>query len=98
VTCYGRLTTDAALLAPLRASVLGMFAGKDEGISAETIEQFRTAMRKANKKVADIHIYQDCRHGFLDAAPDPPPTPVEREAAEDAWSRIENYLQGELQR
>src|SRR5207244_2629902 len=29
VTCYGRLTTDPALLSGLNASVFGVFAGKD---------------------------------------------------------------------
>src|SRR5262249_38088519 len=58
VTCYGRLITDSQLLVPLRASVLGIFGAEDEGITAKTIQQFRTAMRKAGKRVAGLHVYR----------------------------------------
>jgi carboxymethylenebutenolidase len=92
VTCSGRLTTDPSLLAPLNAPVLGVFAGKDEGIPPETIKQFRAAMRNAGKRVAGIHVYPDCEPGFLLA--DGPPSP---EAA-DAWQKIERFLGAELLR
>jgi carboxymethylenebutenolidase len=91
VTCYGRPTTDPALLKPLNAPVLGIFAGKDEGIPAETVAQFKAAMQKAGKRVT-IEVYPASGHGFLSpaggAAPDP--------AAADAWDRIDAYLAAEL--
>ncbi len=93
VTCYGRLTTDPELLKPLRASVLGIFAGKDEGISADTIERFRAAMAKAGKRVAGIHVYPDCANGFLDPAATGP-----AEARADAWDKIDAYLDAELRK
>jgi len=96
VTCYGRLTTDADLLAPLEASVLGIFGGKDEGISAGTIEEFRAAMRKAGKRVAGIHVYPDCAPGFLDPAGQSQAARGPARDVADAWSRIEAYLAAEL--
>ena len=87
VVCYGRLTTDPGLLAPLKAPVLGIFAGKDEGISPETIAQFCAAMRKANKRVAGIHTYPACGHDFMEEA---------RHATADAWAHIDAFLGAEL--
>ena len=87
VVCYGRLTTDPDLLAPLQASVLGIFGGKDAGIPPETIDQFRNAMQKAGKELSDIHVYPSCGHGFMETA-DP--------ATEDAWKKITAYLDEEL--
>ena len=89
VVCYGRLVTDARLLAPLRASVLGIFAGKDEGISPQTVEQFRAAMVKASKRVAGVHVYEGCAHGFME-------TSAAAEAAAEAWKAIESYFAEEL--
>src|SRR5262249_57911795 len=68
VVCYGRLTTDPAALAALKAPVLGIFAGKDEGITPETLRQFRAAMKKAGKRLAGVHVYPECGNGFLDPA------------------------------
>jgi carboxymethylenebutenolidase len=93
VVCYGRLTTDPDLLRPLNASVLGLFAGKDEGITPDTIRQFETAMHKAGKRVAGLQVYSDCDPGFLD--PSSPGTAA-AEARTDAWQRIDAYLAAEL--
>jgi carboxymethylenebutenolidase len=98
VVCYGRLTTDPALLAPMQASVLGLFAGKDEGIAPETIESFRKAMAKAGKRVADLRVYPDCGPGFMSPRPSPNDVPGPPEAVADAWSRVEAYLNAELKR
>jgi carboxymethylenebutenolidase len=96
VVCYGRLTTEAALLRPLRASVLGVFAGKDEGVSPETRAAFRAALKQAGKRLAGLHVYAKADHGFL--------TPARGEAAAsaadqaDAWRHIDAYLDAELRR
>jgi carboxymethylenebutenolidase len=97
VTCYGRLTTDPALLAPMQASVLGLFAGKDIGITPATIEQFRKAMLTAGKRAADLHIYPECEHGFLNPRP-PAGRKAPPETVADAWSRIDAYFARELNR
>jgi carboxymethylenebutenolidase len=98
VVCYGRLTTDPELLAPMKASVLGLFAGKDEGITPETIESFRKAMTKAGKRVADLHVYPDCGPGFMSPRPSTNDVPGPPEDVADAWSRVEAYLSAELKR
>lgn len=97
VVCYGRLTTDPARLAPLQASVLGVFAGKDEGISAETIEQFRAAMQKAGKRLAGIHVFPDSPHGFMNPANHPGQADWQAtKNAQDAWFAIHDHLREEL--
>lgn len=98
VVCYGRLATDAKLLAPLKASVLGIFAGKDVGIPPETVEQFRTAMRKAGKRVAGLHVYEGCEHGFMDPSDPMGARPGVAAAAAKAWDKIESYFAAELRR
>jgi carboxymethylenebutenolidase len=96
VTCCGRLTTDPTLLAPLNASVFGLFAGKDEGITPQTIAQFRAAMEKANKRIAGLHVYPACEHGFMDSSAPQPTGAATDEARTDAWTKIRNYLAEEL--
>lgn len=96
VVCYGRLVTDAKLLTPLRASVLGIFAGKDEGISPATIEQFGAAMRKAGKRVAGLEVYAGCDHGFLDPPGGAASDPAVAKAVARAREKIDAYLAAEL--
>jgi carboxymethylenebutenolidase len=98
VICYGRLTTEPQLLAPLQASVLGIFGGQDEGITPETIEQFRAAMHKAGKRLAGIHVYPDCGHGFMNPVTQPVASRQETAEVADAWRKIEAYLAAELKR
>jgi carboxymethylenebutenolidase len=93
VTCYGRLTTDPEWLKPLNASVLGIFAGKDQGITPDTIARFRAAIEKAGKRVAGLHVYADADHGFLSSGAAPL-----ADARADAWKKIDAYLAAELQR
>jgi carboxymethylenebutenolidase len=98
VVCYGRLTTDAKLLAGLHAPVLGIFAAKDEGIPPETLKRFRAAMEKAGKRVAGLHIYPNCNTGFMDPASPYLTGPHPAAAVADAWSKIEGFFAGELKR
>jgi carboxymethylenebutenolidase len=91
VTCYGRPTTDPALLKPLHASVLGIFAGKDEGITAETVAGFKAAMQKAGKRVI-IKVYPASAHGFLKPAAGAAPDP----ALADALTKIDAYFAAEF--
>ncbi len=94
VICYGRLTTDPARLAPLHASILGIFAGKDEGISAGTIERFRAAMQKAGKRLAGVHVFPDSPHGFMN--PENRPDGNGEREAQEAWFHIYDHLKQEL--
>jgi carboxymethylenebutenolidase len=87
VVCEGRLSTDPELLRPMRATVLAVFAGKDEGVDARTIAQFRTAMAKADRRVIDVKVVPDVGHGFL-ASDDA--------TAAAAWQEIDEFLRAEL--
>lgn len=98
VTCYGRLTTDAALLKPMRAAVLCLCAGKDEGNPPETREAFQAAMRAAGKRLDGPHVFAAADHGFLNPPPEPGEAPPDRAAVAEAWRRIERFLAAELTR
>src|SRR5262245_412695 len=98
VVCYGRVPTEPKSLAGLRGSVLGVFAGKDEGIPPKTLEQFRAAMHRAGKRLAGLHVYPDCDNGFLDPTSPYLSGPPPAAAVADAWGRIEKYLAAELRR
>lgn len=88
VLCYGRVVTDPALLAPLRANVLAIFAGKDEGITPETVREFRAAMAKAGKPLKLLS-FPSSRHGFMNPAGGTPGSDI---AIESAWREIETFL------
>lgn len=73
---YGRLTpsetsprnplqqTDPIdVAAKLKAPVLGLYAAKDRGISLESVEQMRAALKTAMSK-SEIVVYPDADHGF----------------------------------
>lgn len=96
VVCYGRLSTDAETLKPLQGSVLGIFAEKDEGIPRETLNQFQSAMKKAGKRLAGLHVYKDCANGFMDPQSPYASGPANHAAIDDAWKKIEEYFAREL--
>ena len=92
VAWYGRLEGKADDLHPkhpidlagsLKAPVLGLYGGKDRGISAESIDKMRQALKDAKAK-AEIHVYPEAEHGFnADYRPS-----YNKEAAEDGWKRL----------
>jgi carboxymethylenebutenolidase len=67
----------------LHAPVLGLYAGLDKGITADSIEQMRAAL-KANHKKGEIVVYPNAQHGFH---ADYRPTYNEA-AARDGWARM----------
>ena len=89
---YGRLVGEPAELTPkhpvniaadLNAPVLGLYAGKDQGIPLETVEQMRTALKKA-KVDAQIDVYPEAQHGFhADYRP-----MYNEAAANDGWQKM----------
>lgn len=69
VAWYGRLITPANEMAPtnpidvageLKAPVLGLYGGKDQGIPLESVEKMKAAV----KPKSDIYVYPDAGHGF----------------------------------
>ena len=91
ISCYGRVTTDSSLLAPLQASVLAIFAGKDEGIPPETVREFRSAMAKAGKPLK-LAMFPGSRHGFMNPASPEAGGGDSPEATRAAWEEIDTFL------
>lgn len=92
VAWYGQLVgTPNAMIetfpvdnaANLLAPVLGLYGGQDTGISLESVEKMREALKSAKAR-SEIIVYPDAGHGFLaDYRPSYNP-----EAAADAWKRL----------
>jgi carboxymethylenebutenolidase len=91
VAWYGRLTGDTNELQPqypldivadLKAPVLGLYGGQDQGIPASDIDKMRAALQAA-KKPAEIIVFPNAPHGFL---ADYRPSYMPKEAAE-GWAK-----------
>jgi carboxymethylenebutenolidase len=92
VAWYGRLVGEPSesfpkhpvnIAAEIKAPVLGLYAGKDQGIPLETIEQMRVALKKA-KVPSEIAVYREAQHGFhADYRP-----MYKEDDAKDGWNRL----------
>lgn len=92
VAWYGRLVGEAGELTPrhpvdiasqLHAPVLGLYAGQDNGIPLDTVEQMRAAL-KDSKVDARIVVYPDAQHGFhADYRPS-----YNEADAQDGWAKL----------
>jgi carboxymethylenebutenolidase len=98
VAWYGRLVAPARsalqpaypveLAAHLKAPVLGLYGGADAGIPLEHVEQMRVALKAANDSVSNIVVYDGAPHAFYaDYRPS-----YRKEAAEDGWKRMQDWL------
>ena len=96
VAWYGRLAGDASELFPkhpvdvaadLKAPVLGLYAGKDQGIPLDTVETMRAALKKA-KVPAEITVYPNAQHGFY---ADYRPSYNEADA-NDGWNKLQAWF------
>ncbi len=75
------------LAAQLKAPVLGLYGGQDQGIPLADVESMRAAIKKADGK-SEIHVYPDAPHAFLaDYRPS-----YRKDAAEDGWKRMQAWL------
>jgi carboxymethylenebutenolidase len=75
------------LAGQMKAPVLGLYAGKDQGITADQVEDMRADLAKAGGK-SQIHVYPDAPHAFH---ADYRPT-YRKDAAEDGWKRLLEWL------
>lgn len=67
----------------LKAPVLGLYGGKDQGISQESIAAMKAALKAAGNP-SQFHIYPDAPHGFhADYRPS-----YRQADAEDGWRRL----------
>ena len=91
VAWYGRLTGERTPLQPkypidlagqLKAPVLGLYGGRDDGIPQADVEQMRAALEQAKSR-SRIVVFSEAPHGFL---ADYRPSYRPKEAA-DAWAQ-----------
>ena len=76
-------------LAPeMKAPVLGLYGGDDQGIPAAQIDEMKAAL-KSTGKTAEFKIYPGAPHGFhADYRPS-----YRKEAAEDAWQQMAAWFE-----
>jgi len=89
---YGRLEGDKNAMTPkhpldyagvLKAPVIGFYGGKDTGISLESIERMRGALKVVGDN-SEINVYPEAQHGFnADYRPS-----YKKDDAEDAWKKM----------
>ncbi len=92
VAWYGKLVGEKTLNSPhhpvdtainLNAPVLGLYGGQDTGISLESVETMRQALRAANAN-AEIIVYPEAGHAFnADYRPS-----YHADSAKDGWQRM----------
>ncbi|HEU0138139.1 MAG TPA: dienelactone hydrolase family protein [Bryobacteraceae bacterium] len=92
VAWYGRVVGQPSELQPkypldiagqIKAPVLGLYGGKDQGIPLDTVDRMRAALKQANSK-SEIVVYPDAPHGFhADYRPS-----YRKQDAEDGWKRL----------
>ncbi|HTH15627.1 MAG TPA: dienelactone hydrolase family protein [Magnetospirillum sp.] len=92
VAWYGRLMGDATVNTPrhpldvaaeLKAPVLGLYGGADQGISLDSVEKMRAAL-KAAKAPSEIIVYDGAPHAFhADYRPS-----YREQPAKEGWARM----------
>jgi carboxymethylenebutenolidase len=100
VAWYGKLGGDRDPLHPkfpldlaedVKAPVLGLYGGKDQGISLESVEQMKSALKVSKSAAArrcELHVYPEAGHAF---AADYRPS-YRKVDAEDGFSRMHAWL------
>jgi carboxymethylenebutenolidase len=100
VAWYGKLTGEKDELKPkfpldvvgdLKVPVLGLYGGKDQGISLENVEQMKQALKASSNSVAkrcEFHVYPDAGHAF---AADYRPS-YRKTEAEDGFRRLQAWF------
>lgn len=96
VAWYGRLVGQPDPLHPkhpidlassLKAPVLGLYGGADQGIPNNTVEQMQAALKAANKP-SEIILYPDTPHGFYADYRQS----YRKQQADDAWSKLQAWF------
>ena len=96
VAWYGKLGGAASpntprhplgLAGELKAPVLGLYGGKDQGIPQSDVDSMRAAIAGAGGK-SELFVYPDAPHAFhADYRPS-----YRKDAAEDGWSRMQAWF------
>ncbi len=91
VVYYGRLPTEPATIARLKAPVLGNFGAEDKGIPPEAVKKFGVMARQAGV-ATDLKVYPGAGHAFASDAKGPMAQAYRPEAARDADARTDAFL------
>jgi carboxymethylenebutenolidase len=83
---YGRPSRVVGQIGSLRAPLLLLAAGRDEGIPVDEVEQFAKQVQ-ATGVDAELHVYPDAPHSFFDRA-----SGEYREECDDAWRRVADFI------
>jgi carboxymethylenebutenolidase len=93
VVYYGRMPTDPATIASIKAPVLGNFGAEDKGIPPEAVKAFASAAASAGVQV-DAKVYPGAGHAFASGNP----KAYVPGAAKDADARTDAFLARALKR
>jgi carboxymethylenebutenolidase len=85
---YGHLATDPEALKKISSPILGIFGGRDRGITPDDVHKFEQQLKQLGKTI-EIKIYDDAGHAFEN--------PNNKEGyraadAADAWKRTVDFL------
>lgn len=87
VIYYGHVSSDPQELKVLKAPLLGLFGGADQGIPVESVRAFEEALKQLGKS-AEIHVYDGAAHAFAN----PSGGNYKADAAADAWQKSLTFL------
>jgi len=85
---YGDLVTEPENLNKIHTPILGIFGGKDQGITPEDVAKFEAALKKRGKKI-DVKIYPEAGHAFENPNNK---TGYRADDAADAWKLTLGFL------
>jgi carboxymethylenebutenolidase len=94
VVNYGHLATDPAALKKINAPILGLFGGKDQGITPEDVRKFEQTLKQMGKSI-DVTIYPDAGHAFENPTNK---SGYRAQDAADAWKRTTDFFANTLKR
>jgi len=87
VIYYAHVSADEDKLRPVNSPILGLYAGKDISIKAQSVEAFGAALERLRKD-HEIHVYEGVSQTFADPTSDN----HDAVAAIDAWRRMLEFL------
>ena len=64
VAWYGQLKPLLGRAGDVKAPVLGLYGGLDQGIAPEDVAVMEAALKVAGKTTSSLHLYPDAKHGF----------------------------------
>lgn len=91
VIYYGSLVTEQEALSSISWPVLGIFAGLDQGIPVENVNDFESALDELDIS-NEIHIYPEVNHAFAN----PSGERYAPEESKDAWQKTLEFLESNL--